>query len=52
MDVEPVEPSLGGDPDRAFAQFRSTRHENGHFVLFHEPSAAELAMEFMKAVAR
>jgi hypothetical protein len=37
-------------PTRAFAQYRSTQHENGHFVLYHEPGAAELAMEFMRAV--
>jgi hypothetical protein len=39
-------------PTRAFAQFRSTQHENGHFVLYHEPGAAELAMEFMQAMVR
>jgi hypothetical protein len=37
---------------RAFAQFRSTRDEDGHFVLFHEPEAAEMAMEFMRARVR
>ncbi len=39
-------------PVRAFAQFRSTRRENGHFVLYREPGAADLAMAFMKAVLR
>jgi hypothetical protein len=37
---------------RALAQFRSTRSENGHFVLYYEPGAAELAMEFMRAAVR
>jgi len=37
---------------RAFAQFRSTRNENGHFVLYYEPGAAELAREFMRGVVR
>jgi hypothetical protein len=37
---------------RAFVQFRSTQHEDGHFVLFHEPGAAEMAMEFMRARVR
>jgi hypothetical protein len=41
-----------GGPVRALVQFRSTKHENGHFVLYREPGAAELAMEFMKAMAR
>jgi hypothetical protein len=40
------------EPTRAFAQFRATRGENGHFVLYREPGAAELAMEFMRAVTR
>ena len=39
-------------PTRAFVQLASTRHENGHFVLFREPRAAQLAMEFMRAMAR
>jgi hypothetical protein len=39
-------------PTRAFAQFASTRQENGHFVLYHEPGAADLAMDFMRAVVR
>ncbi len=39
-------------PVRAFAQFRSTRQENGHFVLYYEPGAADLAREFMRQVAR
>jgi hypothetical protein len=39
-------------PTRALAQFASTRHENGHFVLYKEPGAAELAMDFMRAVVR
>jgi hypothetical protein len=37
---------------RAFAQFVSTRHENGHFVLYREPGAARLAMDFMRAMVR
>ncbi len=39
-------------PTRAFVQLRSTRHENGHFVLYYEPGAADLAMEFMRGVVR
>jgi hypothetical protein len=39
-------------PTRAFVQFRSTRRENGHFVLYHEPGAADLAVAFMRAMAR
>ena len=39
-------------PVRALAQFRSTKGENGHFVLYREPGAADLAMEFMRAVVR
>jgi fermentation-respiration switch protein FrsA (DUF1100 family) len=39
-------------PARLFAQFRSTQAENGHFVLYREPGAAELAMDFMKALTR
>jgi hypothetical protein len=39
-----------GGAVRAFAQYRSTRRENGHFVLYYEPGAADLAMRFMRAV--
>jgi hypothetical protein len=41
-----------GGPVRALAQFRSTRNENGHFVIYREPGAADLAMEFMRAAVR
>ncbi|MEO7329607.1 MAG: hypothetical protein ABI193_13590 [Minicystis sp.] len=37
-------------PTRAFMQYRSTRNENGHFVLYYEPGAPELARAFMKKV--
>jgi hypothetical protein len=37
-------------PVRAFAQFASTRGENGHFVIYAEPGAADLAMRFMAMV--
>jgi hypothetical protein len=40
------------NPVRALAQYRSTKGENGHFVLYHEPGAADLAREFMGAVVR
>jgi hypothetical protein len=40
------------NPVRALAQYRSTKGENGHFVLYHEPGAADLAREFMQAVVR
>jgi hypothetical protein len=39
-----------GGPVRAFAQFASTRGENGHFVLYEEPGAADLAMRFIASV--
>jgi hypothetical protein len=39
-------------PARAFAQFRSTRSENGHFVIYYEPGAADLAVAFMRAMTR
>ena len=35
---------------RAFMQYRSTRAENGHFVLYYEPGAPELARAFMRKV--
>ncbi|MFT3774152.1 MAG: hypothetical protein QM820_52985 [Minicystis sp.] len=38
------------DPARALVQLASTRGENGHFVLYREPGAAELAMAFMRAI--
>jgi hypothetical protein len=34
-------------PVRAFAQFAATRGENGHFVIYVEPGAADLAMQFI-----
>ncbi|APR84251.1 Hypothetical protein A7982_09600 [Minicystis rosea] len=37
------------DPARVLVQLAPTRGENGHFVLYHEPGAAELAMTFMRA---
>jgi fermentation-respiration switch protein FrsA (DUF1100 family) len=37
-------------PKRAFMQYRSTRGENGHFVLYAEPGAPDLARAFMKKV--
>ncbi len=52
--MEGVLAELLGRPGatRAFAQFRATQFENGHFVLYHEPGAAELAMDFMSALTR
>jgi hypothetical protein len=35
---------------RAFVQLRATRHENGHFVIYFEPGAADVARRFMRAV--
>jgi hypothetical protein len=39
----------GGKATAAFVQLASTRGEDGHFVLFHEPPAADLAMQFMRS---
>ncbi len=39
-------------PTRAFAQIRPTHGEDGHFVLFLEPEAADLAVDFMRGVTR
>jgi hypothetical protein len=39
-------------PPRLFAQFRSTRQENGHFVIYHEPEAMEIARAFMRRTVR
>ena len=35
-------------PNAVFAQFASTRGEDGHFVLYYEPAAAELLREFLR----
>jgi hypothetical protein len=39
-------------PARAFAQLRPTRQEDGHFVLFVEPGAGELVVQFLRGVTR
>ncbi|HTN89191.1 MAG TPA: hypothetical protein VL242_36185 [Sorangium sp.] len=39
----------GGQATAAFVQVPATRGEDGHFVLFHERDAAELAMQFMRS---
>ena len=33
---------------RAFLQYDSTMGENGHFVLYHEPGAADHARELLR----
>jgi predicted esterase len=38
-----------GEAPRAFVQLASTRGEDGHFVLFHEPGAPELLRTFLRA---
>jgi hypothetical protein len=35
-------------PNAVFAQFASTRGEDGHFVLYYEPAASELLREFLR----
>jgi hypothetical protein len=49
--VHPV-PGIGLVPSRApnavFAQFASTRGEDGHFVLYYEPAASQLLREFLR----
>ena len=37
---------------RVFAQFDSTRGENGHFVLYHEPGAADHARALLRTALR
>lgn len=39
-----------GKATAAFVQLASTHGGNGHFVLYHEPAASELAMQFMRSV--
>jgi hypothetical protein len=39
----------GGRATAAFVQLASTRGEDGHFVVFNEPPAADLAMQFMRS---
>jgi predicted esterase len=41
-----------GEAPRAYVQLASTRGENGHFVLFFEPGAADLTKAFLRAAAR
>lgn len=35
---------------RLFAQIAPTKQEDGHFVIYHEPEAVEIAKRFMRAV--
>ena len=39
-----------GQATIAFVQLASTQGENGHFVLYHEPEAAELTRQFFRGV--
>ena len=36
---------------RAFVQLAPTRREDGHFVIYHEPEAAEIMRRFLRAIA-
>jgi hypothetical protein len=46
----PLRGNIGnGKATAAFVQLASTRGEDGHFVLFNEPPAAEIAMQFMRS---
>jgi hypothetical protein len=42
--------AAGGQATIAFVQLASTQGENGHFVIYHEPEAAELARQFFRSV--
>ena len=53
LGINPTEGLLRGNlgngkATAAFVQLASTRGEDGHFVVFVEPAAADLAMQFMK----
>jgi hypothetical protein len=43
--------ALAGDgPARLFGQYRPTHGENGHFVLYEEPGAADVVRRFLRAL--
>jgi len=48
----PLESLLAKTATRAFAQFEPTMGEDGHFVIYHEPGAINIARRFMKGVVR
>jgi hypothetical protein len=50
--ADTLEQLLGPRPARAFVQLAPTRGENGHFVLFEEPGAGELVVEFLRGATR
>jgi hypothetical protein len=49
LGLHPVGSVVGAPTLRAFAPYASTRGEDGHFVLYYEPGAADLVQDLLRS---